>query len=365
MSGFKQRVSRNAKAMTSSVKFSAYAIIVLVVLYADVMFVSLMWSAFPGGFLTIAAIGGAFATGLSVIALVIGKSRWFRPGGQLIWAWAFTVMELAVSMLNVTVSVLKATNQPLGYLSIWMDCAPATPIVALVGWMFILFLDREREQMHEQMEMQDDLADMEREHERNVHEARMEIKQTALSQQKEYMKSYLNDAAVQDVLRAGSLDITRAIVSEIIQRPIMPTLPTGPVVPSLPPAPVDRKPEPEKKQEPLPVFNAPKQPDQEEMRSWFKQMVDEERQKRDDERKQKEAEEADAAKKAAPAPAPQPSYADDLAESVPPAQPEQQYKVNKPKEPITENLAPFPVAPTQQGNGASRNGHHHLSPMME
>lgn len=217
-----KRVTANARAVGSSAQFIAYLIIALVVLYSDVMFVSLMWSAFPGGFLTVAAIGGAFATGISVIALVIGKSHWFRPGGQLVWAWCFTALEIAVSILNVVVSVLKANGGSLGYLNAYLLVAPATPIVALVGWIVILYLDKDRQQLHEEMEMADDLAGAEREHKRQVHEARMELKRTALEQQKEYLKMHLSSADVQRVLSEGSYEITRGIVSEIIQRPIMP-----------------------------------------------------------------------------------------------------------------------------------------------
>lgn len=217
-----KRITANARALGASTQFIAYAIIALVVLYSDVMFVSLMWSAFPGGFLTVAAIGGAFATGISVIALVIGKSHWFRPGGQLIWAWCFTALEIAVSILNVVVSVLSANGGKLGYLSAYLLVAPATPIVALVGWIVILYLDKDRQQLHEEMEMEDDLAGAEREHKRQVHEARMELKRTALEQQKEYLKMHLSSADVQRVLSEGSYEITRGIVSEIVQRPIMP-----------------------------------------------------------------------------------------------------------------------------------------------
>src|SRR5581483_3226174 len=218
----KQRITANARAIGASVHFIAYAIISLVVVYSDIMFIALMWAAFPGGFLTIAAVGGAFATGLSIIALVIGKSRWFRPGGQLIWAWCFTGVEIGISILNVVVSVMHSMNQPLGYLSTWIYCAPATPVVSLVGWIIVLYLDKDRAQLHEEMEMADDLANAEREHTRQVHEARMELKQTALQQQKEYLKMHLSTPEMQALIDQGSYEIARSIVSEIIQHPILP-----------------------------------------------------------------------------------------------------------------------------------------------
>lgn len=229
-----KRISANARAIGSGAQGIAYAIIALVVLYSDIMFVSLMWAAFPGGFLTIAAIGGAFATGISVIALVIGKSHWFRPGGQLVFAWLFTALEVAVSIMNVVVSVMAAKNEPLGYLSVWLTCSPATPIVALVGWIIVLYLDKQRASLHEEMEMEDDLANSEREHKRQVHAARMEVKATALEQQKEYLKQHLASADVQSILSQGSYEIARTIVSEIVQRPIMPQLPAASPAPALP-----------------------------------------------------------------------------------------------------------------------------------
>lgn len=220
-----KRTSANARAAGSAAAFVAYLIISLVVLYSDVMFISLMWDAFPGGFLTVAAIGGAFATGISVIALVLGKSYWFRPGGQLLWAWCFTAMEISISVMNIIVSVVHTQNGDLGYLSVYMSVAPATPVVALVGWIIILYADKARAQLHEEMEMADDLADAEREHKRQVHAARMELKRTALEQQKEYLKMHLSSADVQRVLSEGSYEIARGIVSEIVQRPIMPPAP--------------------------------------------------------------------------------------------------------------------------------------------
>lgn len=221
------RVSRNAKAAAGSAKFVGYTVIALVVLYSDLMFVGLLWNAFPGGFLSILALGGAFATGISIIALVVGKARWFRPGGQLIWSWAFTGIEAAISLMNIVVSVMVAKGEPLGqYLSVWLTVAPATPIVAALGWIVIFYLDREREQAHEQMEMEDDLSDAEREHKRQVHAVRMELKSIALEQQKEYLRQHLASSEVQAVLSAGSYEIARGIVSEIIQRPIMPAPPT-------------------------------------------------------------------------------------------------------------------------------------------
>lgn len=222
-----KRITANARALAKSAKGFGYFVISLVVLYSDVMFVGLMWNAFPGGFLTIAAVGGAFATGISIIALVIGKSHWFRPGGQLLWSWVFTFIEVGISAMNAIVAVMTAMHKPLGYLDTYMLCAPATPIIALIGWIVILYLDKERAQMHEQMEMEDDLADAEREHKRQVHAARMEVKATALEQQKEYLKQHLSSAEIQAVLSAGSYEIARGIVSEIVQRPIMPALPAS------------------------------------------------------------------------------------------------------------------------------------------
>ncbi len=83
LGGFKS--DANAKAMSGGVKWFAFAIVTLVAIYGDVMFLQLMLPAFPDNWIMrgLATIG-AVATALSVILLYIGKNRWFRPGKQLI-----------------------------------------------------------------------------------------------------------------------------------------------------------------------------------------------------------------------------------------------------------------------------------------
>lgn len=237
MTTMAKRISANAKAMMSSTKFIAYTIIAVVVLYCDVMFVSLMWDALPGGFLRIFAVLGAFATGLSVIALIIGKALWFRPGGQLIWSWCFSALEIAISIMNVVVSVIVARGGHLdGVLGMWLEFAPATPVVALVGWILILYLDPERKQRHENMEMEDEQTEATREYKRRVHEAHMDVKLTALDQTVEYLKQHLASQQNQAALSAGAAAMAKGIIAEVVQRPYMPdysppaALPTGRVV---------------------------------------------------------------------------------------------------------------------------------------
>lgn len=94
-----------------------------------------------------------------------------------------------------------------------------------------------------------------------------------------------------------------------------------------------------KKPDPAPVYTTPKQ-NMQEMREFFRQFMEEERKRR----------EAEAAQKT---PSPDTSYADDLAASVPPAQGEAQYVVNR--EPIPDNPGPKATAPAP--TGPSLNGH--------
>lgn len=221
------RISATSKGMGNIAKFIGYGIIAVGVIYADAMFVSLMADVFPTGVLRIAAILGAFLTSVSVIVLVIGKAHWFRPGEQMIFAWIFTGAEVAVAAMNVIVSAMVALHIPLGYFDFWRYMASATPFVSVVGWVLIILLDPALKSRHEQMEMEEDIDASEREHKRMVHAARMELKATALDQQKEYLKQHLSSATVQEALSQGSYEIARGIVSELIQRPVMPARSTS------------------------------------------------------------------------------------------------------------------------------------------
>lgn len=212
----------NAQSYGKLVYIIGYIILGVGAVYADVMFVNLLGVALPQGPLGIAAIMGAFLTSGSLLALVIGKSFLFRPGDQVTYAWIFTWIEIAVMSLNVILSALHGMHVDPGYLEYWLYLCPATPFVAVIGWIMMIYADPRRHNLHEDMAMADQLETKKRQHKQNVHLVRLELQTTALEQQKVYMQQYMSTPEVQSALKHGSQQIALGIVSEIIQRPIMP-----------------------------------------------------------------------------------------------------------------------------------------------
>lgn len=218
--GVVRKVSANASALGRGAQGVGMVIICLVVLFSDVMFVSMLWNAFPGGFLTVAAVGGAFATGLSVIVLVIGKTHWFRPGGQLVFSWFFTGAEVLVSIANVITAVMVAESKPLGFLSYWLLIAPATPFVALVGWIVLMYLDTGRKQLHAQMEMEDEQHEAELDYHLAEHRAQMNLKHAFLGQFESFLQEETTSPENLAILRAAAARLGKQVMSGLIGSPI-------------------------------------------------------------------------------------------------------------------------------------------------
>lgn len=218
----------NAASYGKLVYVLGYLILGVGAIYADVMFITLVGPALPAGSLGVAAIMGAFLTSASLIALVVGKSHLFRPGDQVTWAWAFTWVEIGIMSLNVILAAMHGLHINAGYLELWLYICPASPFIAVIGWIMLIYADPRRYHLHENMAMQDQLEERRRQHQKNVHLVRLELQDAALDQQKVYMQQYMNTPEVQSALRAGSEQIALGIVSEIIERPIMPTAAIAP-----------------------------------------------------------------------------------------------------------------------------------------
>jgi hypothetical protein len=213
-----KRISSNEAALSSGLKWAVMGIVSLVVIFGDVMFIKLMWSHFPEGLLRIGALGGAVATALSIVVLLLGKAHWFRPGGQLIAAYIFTAVEVIVSILNV----LYASGVADGIMAYWEMLSPATPFVALVGWVIILQLDRSTQERHEDMEMEDDINKSERAFRRQQHEAGMRIRLKALEYNEQYMMEALESPYHQQAIQSGAEKLTVNAIHQLTGRYIPP-----------------------------------------------------------------------------------------------------------------------------------------------
>lgn len=212
------RLTANQQAVSSGLKWAVMGIVSLVVIFGDVMFIKLMWNHFPDGLLRIGALGGAVATALSIIVLLLGKSHWFRPGGQLLAAYIFTAVEVTVSILNV----LYASGVADGIMGYWQMLSPATPFVALVGWTVILQLDKATQERHEDMEMEDDINKSEREFKRMQHDAGMRIRRKALEYNEQYMLEALESPYHQQAIQTGAEKLTIGAIHSLTGRYIPP-----------------------------------------------------------------------------------------------------------------------------------------------
>lgn len=213
------RVSATDRAAAKAVQWTAYLIISVAVLFADVMFISLLWNFFPPGILRWGAILGSFTTSASVIGLIVGKSKWFRPGGQIMWAWAFTMVEFAICILNIIVAIQVFRQADLGTLGYYLLIAPGTPIVTALGWAILIFMDPQRAALHARMEMEDDQARSQLTYERAVHDANMEVKQQYLLHTKQFLAAEIQSPQRQAEMRRAASALLAGTLTDVTGKP--------------------------------------------------------------------------------------------------------------------------------------------------
>lgn len=213
------RTSANDKAIGGAVHVIGLIIIIVASVYADVMFLGLMWDAYPPGFLRVLAILGAFTTSLSVIALTIGKTKWFRPGGQVVFAWLFTLVEVAVCVMNAVAGTIVALHQPLNALAYWVMVAPATPFLSMLGWILLIYLDPARGALHLRMEMEDEKLKAELDYERAVHEANMGVKHQYLMHTKQFLTAELQSPQRQAEMQRAASSLLAGTLTDVTGKP--------------------------------------------------------------------------------------------------------------------------------------------------
>lgn len=218
------RLTSNQVGILRLAQLFAILVIVGVVGYCEVMFLQVIGSSFPDGFFkTIAMIGGV-STGLSVLTLLLAKAYWFRPGGQMVASWAFTGVEVLILLLNVLLSFDLATHHnvlpPGDALASWYTLCPSSPLFALVGWTILLMLDRSQKERHDHMEMEDEVRQMELEHQRAVHGARMRLKTSLLDSHVSYLEQHVNSSEMQEDIKTAARLIANEELSSFVGRHI-------------------------------------------------------------------------------------------------------------------------------------------------
>src|SRR5258708_35509399 len=104
-------------------------IYVVGVVYADVMFLSIVQAMFPTGFLRTFAVVGAFLAGFTAILLPVAMHWWFAPGAQKIVGYLFYALDLGMMVLNVILAF--QINQAGGvdsHLSHWTSFCPGVAV---------------------------------------------------------------------------------------------------------------------------------------------------------------------------------------------------------------------------------------------
>jgi hypothetical protein len=216
----KFRQSAMQRGTKGVLKACIYLIIAAVSFYGDAVFVWMNIGHYTGTYAVIFQIFlilGAFCTSASIMALLAGKASWFTPGPQLIIAYVFTGVEVTVNVLNIIV----ALSPNLGIVEYWRIFSPATPFVALIGWVIILNLDKEQRERHKQLEMEEEVNDSKREYELMVHEANMDLKLGYLEQTKQRLHAALNSPHAQSVIEQHAMNLTAQVLNEITGLPVM------------------------------------------------------------------------------------------------------------------------------------------------
>jgi len=229
----KLRTSAMHRGGVGLLKAVIYIIIACVSFYGDAVFVWLNIGHYTGpaaAIFQVFLVLGAFCTSASIMCLLFGKASWFTPGTQLWIAYIFTAIEVLVNVLNI----LVALNPGLGIVELWRIFSPATPFVALIGWIVILQVDKAQRERHKQMEMDEEKADSEREYELMVHEANMDLKHGYLEQTKQRLQAALNSPMSQAIIDQHAQNLTAQVLNEITGLPVMPPLSQQPALPQMP-----------------------------------------------------------------------------------------------------------------------------------
>jgi hypothetical protein len=209
------RETANEIGATRTIKSFVWVVVLGVVGYSEVLYLGIVGTLFPAGVMYAACVLGAFATGISVLCLYAGKTHWFRPGSQLIAAWFFTGLEIVVLIMNDILAMAIHNGSQLDqYLSYYRFIAPSVPVLALIGWGVLLYLDPARKIKHARMEMEDRRQAQELEFEEAQFEAQMKLRYKALEIMQQQLEAEVETSASIAHIQAGA---TRATASAIQQ----------------------------------------------------------------------------------------------------------------------------------------------------
>jgi len=191
----------------------SWIVIVAVVVFCEIMYIKIMMIGLPSGLVQLVAIGGAVATGASVILLYAGKEYWFSGKKQNAAAWVFAGVEVTVLVLNVLLAFNFDSPQPI--FQIWKQAYPAAPVIALIGWGFIRYFDQTNVMRRKQRKQEEEEHESELDYDALVHQKRMEVKENSLEMLAEKLQDKIESASHQAGLDAIADQIANSILREI------------------------------------------------------------------------------------------------------------------------------------------------------
>lgn len=239
------KLTRNQGALVGFIKLMVFLVIVAVVGYSDIQFILLMARMMPDGIARVFSVIGAFATGLSVIALIGAELFWFTRGKQMLAGWIFTGLELAISVMNLLTSFALASGHMDAFFTMYLYyLCPATPVVAAGLWILIFMVDEASEERHEEREMQSDMKQLERKHRKAAHLATMKLKNAYLQSYTEHLLKFAGSDEAQKRLKEGAESFGNEALNLLtgsFRLPLSPPTVTGSLADSTPVLPAKKE----------------------------------------------------------------------------------------------------------------------------
>lgn len=198
-------------------KVLAIGIILVVAGFGDIMYIQLMNGKFPSGPLLVLCYIGAFSSFLAVVYMLIGKSVLFTPGKQMIVAWLVFVAELAIIALNI-ILVFQGVQHQEGFLLVWYELSPTTPVLNMIGVAILYFLDEEQAEKHEDMELQLHMNKAERTYTKAMHKARLGLKYKQLQYTVSALEQAVNSPESLSFIEQTAYDLNAGLLSEFSGR---------------------------------------------------------------------------------------------------------------------------------------------------
>lgn len=157
-------MDKRAKNIKTLVIWSVAIVYAGAIAYSDVMFLSMVSKAFPNSdILRVLAYGGAVMVGLSAILIPLALHFW-NAGTQFYWVCMFWLADVVLLALNTMLSYQIATNTVSEFMSVYKTVAPASPLLAVIGWGIAFLLDTSHKARHAHLEAEDDINESLRGH---------------------------------------------------------------------------------------------------------------------------------------------------------------------------------------------------------